>query len=87
MIVAVGGGLPGPGYTFIADESVGADVWRALTSQVRAHTHTFTCMHANLRVLARLGLAAAGSWVGHGAAVRCTATSLDASPFIPQRPL
>ncbi|KAI3429808.1 hypothetical protein D9Q98_010121 [Chlorella vulgaris] len=33
VIVAVGGGLPGPGYTFIADESVAADVWRVLTAQ------------------------------------------------------
>lgn len=35
VIVAKGGGLPGPGYTFIADESVAVDVWRALTAQVR----------------------------------------------------
>lgn len=34
MIVVSGGGLPGPGYTLIADESVATDVWRALTSQV-----------------------------------------------------
>ena len=34
VIVMSGGGLPGPGYTFIADESVATDVWRALTSQV-----------------------------------------------------
>jgi hypothetical protein len=34
VIVAVGGELPGPGYTFIADESVAADVWRVLTAQV-----------------------------------------------------
>jgi hypothetical protein len=33
VIVAAGGGLPGPGYTFIADESVAADLWRVLTSQ------------------------------------------------------
>ena len=30
--MAAGCGLPG-GYTFIADESVGTDLWRALTSQ------------------------------------------------------
>lgn len=34
MIVAAGGGLPGPGYTFIADESVATDLWRVLTAQV-----------------------------------------------------
>lgn len=35
VIVVVGGGLElGSGYTFIADESIGVDVWRALTSQV-----------------------------------------------------
>lgn len=34
MIVVSGGGLPGPGYTLIADESIATDVWRALTSQV-----------------------------------------------------
>ena len=34
VIVAVGGGLPGPGYTFIADESVAADAWKLLTDQV-----------------------------------------------------
>lgn len=34
VIVVSGGGLPGPGYTLIADESVATDVWRALTSQV-----------------------------------------------------
>ncbi|PRW61168.1 glycine cleavage system T [Chlorella sorokiniana] len=33
VIVVSGGGLSGPGYTLIADESVAADVWRALTSQ------------------------------------------------------
>ena len=42
MLVAVGGGLPGPGFTFIADESVGADLWQALTAQVgkRASKHS-----------------------------------------------
>ena len=34
VIVAVGGGLPGTGYTLIADESVGADLWRIMTAQV-----------------------------------------------------
>lgn len=34
MIVAVGGGLPGPGYTLICDESIGANVWKALAAQV-----------------------------------------------------
>lgn len=33
MIVAAGGGLPGPGYTLIADEAVAADVWRSVTAQ------------------------------------------------------
>ncbi|PSC70551.1 Aminomethyltransferase folate-binding domain-containing isoform B [Micractinium conductrix] len=33
VIVAVGGGLPGTGYTLIADESVGADLWRIMTAQ------------------------------------------------------
>lgn len=30
MIAAAGGGLPGPGYTFICDESVAAALWKAL---------------------------------------------------------
>ncbi|KAI7836281.1 hypothetical protein COHA_009869 [Chlorella ohadii] len=37
VIVMAGGGLPGPGYTFIVDESVATDVWRALTSQEGVH--------------------------------------------------
>ena len=65
VIVAVGGGLPGPGYTFIADESVGADVWRALTSQVRSknsHTPTITSMHGSVRCCRAWQQLAAG-WV------------------------
>lgn len=34
MIAAAGGGLPGPGYTFICDESVAAALWKALAALV-----------------------------------------------------
>lgn len=34
VIVAVGGGLPGPGYTLIADETIGAELWKTLTAVV-----------------------------------------------------
>lgn len=35
VIAAAGGGLPGPGYTFICDESVAAPLWKALAAVVR----------------------------------------------------
>jgi len=34
VVAVVGGGLPGSGYTFISDESVAADLWKALESKV-----------------------------------------------------
>ena len=37
MIVAVGGGLAGPGYTLIPDEAAAAELWRALTDARGAH--------------------------------------------------
>lgn len=33
VIVIVGGGLPGPGYTLIVEESVAADLWRVLAAR------------------------------------------------------
>lgn len=35
VVVAVGGGLvPGEGFTLVADEAIGGDLWRALSGQV-----------------------------------------------------
>lgn len=34
VIAASGGGLPGPGYTFICDESMAAPLWKALSGVV-----------------------------------------------------
>jgi hypothetical protein len=33
VVAAVGGGLPGPGYTLVADEAAAGELWRSLTAR------------------------------------------------------
>ncbi len=53
VMLSVGSGLAGPGYTLIADETVAGDLWRTLAAMVRS---TIVNFDLNTRTLGTVSL-------------------------------